>query len=205
MLTKINRQDCINHYQVFPLRSYNYNIDEEELFFPEIFRNYILTLPSKSFRGHVRMLGIELTRLIKKFPVDSLIFLGDTETPWLYQHNDFRPVNEALQYLTDNKIGKRFNGALKVNTAELPEFIKHLAWLAHCNAALPDFHFTDHGQNILGHICRYGNLHLDSLNEQTDIGLNSFITNSRFAYGDSTNCYNWSGKTSSIRGRQTII
>jgi hypothetical protein len=204
MLTKINRQVCINQYQVFPLCCYNYDKDEEELFYPRIFKSYILTLPSKSFKAHARALGVELNKLALTLSAGEFIFLGDTETPWLYQQNDFRPVKEALQYLAANKVGKRFNGALQVPTPELPEFIKQLAWLTRCNAALPDFHFTDQGKNILGNICKYGNLHLNSLNEQMDKRLQSFVESSRFSPGDKNSCYNWSGKTSAIRGRQTI-
>jgi len=44
---------------------------------------------------------------------------------------------KALQYLVDNKISKRFNGALQFDTAEIPTFIKHLAWLVRTNVILP--------------------------------------------------------------------
>jgi hypothetical protein len=164
-----------------------------------------LTLPSKSFKGHVKTLGIELTKLTEAFHSKILIFLGDTETPWLYQDNEYKPVKEAQEYLTDNKVGKRFNGALEVDTAELPIFTKHLAWLTRCNAALPYFHFTDQRQNIVGSICKYGNLHLDTLNEQADKTLKSFVVKSKLEFGDKNSCNNWFGKSSAISGRQTVI
>ena len=205
MLTKIKRQDCLNKYQVFPLRGYDYEKDEEEFFYPEVFRSYILTLSSKTFKGQAKAVGMELKELTETLLSDTLIFLGDTETPWLYQDNVYKPVKEAQQYLTDNKIGKRFNGALQVNTAELPTFIKHLAWLIRCNAALSYFHFTDQGQNIIGSICQYGNLHLDTLSERADNILRSFIDSSKFEYGDKNSCNNSFGKTSAVAGRQTIV
>jgi hypothetical protein len=205
MLTKIKRQDCLNQYQVFPLRGYNYEKDDEEFFYPEVFKSYILTLSSKTFKGHVKVLGMELTELKEALLAETLIFLGDTETPWLYQDNDYKSVKEAQQYLTANKIGKGFNGALQVDTAELPTFIKHLSWLIRCNAALPCFHFTDPGQNIVGSICQYGNVHLDTLNEWADKTLKSFIESSKFEYGDTNSCNNWFGNTSAISGRQTIV
>jgi len=205
MLSKIRRQDCLDQYQTFPLRSYDYDKDEEQFFYPKVFKSYILTLASKSFKGHVNSLGIELTRLIRAFHADTLIFLGDTKTPWLYQSNDYKPVKEAQEYLTAKKIGKRFNGALQVDTVELLMFIKHLAWLTRCNAALPYFHFIDNGQNMIGSICKYGNLHLDTLNEQADKIFKSYIDSSKFDFGDKNSCYNRFGKTSAISGRQTII
>lgn len=174
----------MDKYQIFPLRDYDYDEDEEKFFHPEVFRSYILTLPSKSFRGHITALGKELVKLLKALQSDTFIFLGDTTVPWLNQKNDYQPVKLAQAYLTNENVGKRFNGALQVDTVELPTFIRHVAWLIRCNAALPYFHFIDEGQNIVGSICQDGNLHLDALNEGVDNHLKSFIESSRLEYGD---------------------
>lgn len=104
MLSKIRRQDSLDQYQTFPLRSYDYDKDEEQYFYPQVFKSYILTLPSKSFKGHVNSIGIELRRLIGSFHANTLIFLGDTKTPWLYQSNDYKPVKKAQEYLTAKKL-----------------------------------------------------------------------------------------------------
>ena len=205
MLTKIRRQDCLAKYKTFPLRSYNYENDEEIFYYPEVYKSYILTLSSKSFKGHLNILGKELIHLIKAINADTLIFLGDTEIAWLYQNNDYKPAKEAQEYLTNNNIGKRFSGALQVAISELPVFIKHLAWLTRCNAALPYFHFIDKRQSIVGNICKYGNLHLDTLNEPTDQIVNFFIANSKFELANNGSCHNLFGKTSAIPGRKTII
>jgi len=205
MLSKINRKDCLDKYRVFPQRSYNDALDDEEYFYPKVFKSYILTLPSKSFKGHIKTLGIELLSLLKYLHEDSFIFLGDTGTPWLYQYNEYKPVLEASEYLTDNKVGKRFNGALITDTTDLIKFINHLAWLTRCNAALPYIHFIDPSQTILGNICKYGNLHLDTLNKQADTTLKKFMTRSLFEYGDDNSCNNQFGKTSAIYKRRTII
>jgi hypothetical protein len=205
MLTKIRRQDCLNKYQIFPLRSYDYKKEEDVCFYPKVFKDYILTAQSKSFKGHVKVLGQELDKLAKELHADSLVFLGDTETPWMYQFNDYKPVKEAHEYLVSKKIGKRFNGALLVDSSELPMFIKHLAWLTRCNAALPYFYFIDPERGILGSICQYGNLHLDTLNKRTDKIVRTFVDGSKFQYGDKDSCHNWFGKTSAIHGRRIIF
>jgi hypothetical protein len=205
MITKIKRQDCLDQFPSFPLRTYDYDKDEEECFYPKIYKSYILTLSSKSFKAHVKALSIEVTKLIKALHTVRLIFLGDTETPWLYQDNDYKMVKEAQEYLAGKKIGKRFNGALLVDNLELHTFMKHLAWLIRCNAAIPYFYFIDEGQNIVGSICKYGNLHLDTLNEQTDNSIKSILDNSKFEYGDNNSCYNWFGKTNAISGRRTVV
>ena len=205
MLTKIKRQDCLDKYQVFPTRSYDHKKDEEDYFYPKVFNEYILTFPSKSFKRHITILGKELLRLTNVFQADRLIFLGDTNIPWLHQNNDYKPVKEAQAYLIDQKIGRRFTGALEVNTMELPTFVRHLAWLTRCNAALPYFHFIDSEQNFLGHICQYGSLHLEALNEETDKFLSVFLQGSKMELGDQNSCYNRFDKTDGISGRQIVL
>jgi hypothetical protein len=205
MLIKINRQDCLRKYPSFPLRSYDYDKDEEEFYYPKVFKSYILTLSSKSFKGHIKQLGAELLKLTKQFGYDYLIFLGDTELAWLHQDNEYKPAKEAQQYLIDNRIGKRFNGALQVANLELLSFVKHLSWLTRCNASLPYFHFTDKGQNFIGNICKYGNLHIDTLNEVTDKSFNVAIAKGDFKFSDGNKCFNQFGKTSAIAGRRIIV
>ncbi|WP_153799476.1 hypothetical protein [Foetidibacter luteolus] len=205
MLIKINRQDCLKNYPSFPLRSYNYDKDEEEFYYPEVFKSYILTLTSKSFKGHIKQLATGLLKLTKQLGYDRLIFLGDTELPWLNQDNNYKPAKEAQQYLVDNKIGKRFNGALQIESSGLQVFVKHLSWLTRCNAGLPYFHFTDKEQNIIGNICKYGNLHLDTLNEKTDTLVKAFVDASKFLILEDNNCFNQFGKANAIGGRRIIV
>lgn len=204
MLIKINRQSCLSNYPSFPLRSYDYDKDEEQFYYPKVFKSYILTVISKSFRGRTKQLGTELFKLAKQLSYDNLIFLGDTELPWLHQDNEYKPVKEAQQYLTDNKVGKRFNGALQVKNTELVTFVKHLSWLTRCNASLPYFHFTDKEQNVIGYICKYGNLHIDTLNQATDNLIKEFVDTGKFIYLEG-NCFNEFGKTNVITGRRIIV
>lgn len=205
MPTKIKRADCLEKYPVFPTSSYDYEKEEENTFYPKISQSYILTHPSKSFRGHLTILGKEMEHLAQALQSDKLIFLGEFNTPWFRQNNEYRPVKRALDYLVSCNVGKRFDGALQVETGELPVFVRHFGWLVRCNAALPYFHFIDAGQNIVGHICKYGSLHLDPLNATTDNIIRSFVESSRLIAGDHNSCYNWAGKTSAIPGRQTIV
>jgi hypothetical protein len=150
-------------------------------------------------------MGHAITRITKELKADSLIFQGDLDTAWLYQFNDYPPAKAAQQYLTDNKVGKRFNGALQARLAVLPEFIRHLCWLTRCNAAMANVHFIDPEQQIVSHVCKYGNLHLSTLNKETDRLLKSFIDESEFQYNDEEGCYWQYGKDSAIRGRRTVI
>jgi hypothetical protein len=82
MLIKINRKDCLNKYKSFPLRWYDEVKEEEEYYAPKTFYSYILTLASKSFNGHINLLGVELSKLVQNLGSDTLLFLGDNELPW---------------------------------------------------------------------------------------------------------------------------
>lgn len=128
----------------------------------------------------MKLLGLKLVKLGEDLDFKSLIFLGDTKTAWLYQENNYKPVEEAQQFLKDQKVGKKFNGGLQIKTASLPVFIKHIGWLTRCNAALPYFHFVDERQNIVGYIHYSGDLRIDTLNENTDSIVKMWITKNNF-------------------------
>ncbi len=79
MLIKINRKTCLEQFPLFPLSSYDYLKDEEEYYYPKVFASHILTFASKSFKGHISILGTSLGELSKGLHYDSLIFLGDAD------------------------------------------------------------------------------------------------------------------------------
>ena len=209
MLIKINRQDCLDKFPQFPLREYDHVKDDEEFFYPKVYKSYILTLDTKSLRGHTKLLAAELTTLTKNLGFENLIFLGDNKNYWLtklsLERTDYKLLKDALQYLLDNKIGKRFNGALKVGNLELSEFIKHFFCLVRCDASLPYFHFIDSGQNFVGSICQYGNLHLDTLNKKTDSHFNEVLAKTKFKIVEDGKCFAAFSKSSKITTRQTNV
>jgi hypothetical protein len=202
MLIKINRQTCLEKYPKFPLRWYNESTEEIDHTYPQVVSSFILTLPSKTFKGHSKLIGIELTELIVALGADSLIFLGDFTTAWLHQESDYPPVQEALLFLKEHNVGKKFNGALQVDKESLPVFIKHLSWLSRCNAALPYFYFTDPTQNILGLICQYGNLHINAVTKETATLLKDRIEKSKFSYSSDGKCYERFSQSGAIKERQ---
>ena len=205
MLVKINRKDAITKYPNLPLRIYNSKEEEYDLFYPDTFTGYVLTLPSKSLKGHIKLLGAEISRLTTHLGFDKLIFLGDLTIPWLYRDHDFKQAKEGLQFLAGNKIGKRFNGALQVDTNQLATFIKHLSWLVRTNAILPYVYFIDPGQNIIGTICQYSNLHINTANKKADKLLKEFIHNSKFECLTDRICDSNFSKNNAIKGRKIIV
>jgi hypothetical protein len=190
MLIKIDRQEAINKFPNLPLRHYNPKEDEDVFNYPNVFANYVLTLPSKSYKGHIKLLGTQLVNLANNLGYDNFIFLGDEDIAWLRRLNTYENFQESFQYLIDNKVNKRFNGALQVDTVEIPTFTKHLAWLVRTNGILPYVHFIDPEQNIIGNICQHGNLHVSTKNKTVDKKFKVVIAKSLFTYLTDRSCYN---------------
>ena len=201
MLTKIERKTCFKNFPKFPKANYR----KEEFYFPEIIESHTLTLKAKTLKGHIKSLANEITCLAEKFNFDSLIFLGDEKIPWLFQKNEYKPVKEALQFLKKNKVEQNFDGALQIELASLPDFLKHFCWLVRCNASLPYFHFMDKGQNVICEICKYCNLHLYPLNTFTNKTLKRLIKYTAFESLKDQICYEQYFKKSAITGRQIIV
>ena len=168
MLIQIKRQECLKQYHHFPTRVLDKFLDDFIEFYPESYSYYILTTGQKTFRGRINALGVEMAKFIKKVGYQNLLFLGNEDISWLYSDSDFKPAKAALEYLKQNKVGKRFNGALQVDALDLAVYVKHLAWLTRCNTVLPYVYFTDPDHNIIGHVCQYGNLHMSILNAKTE-------------------------------------
>jgi hypothetical protein len=199
MLIKIDRQEAIDKFPNLPLRHYNPKKDEDVFNYPKVFANYVLTLPSKSYKGHIKLLGTQIVSLANNLGYDNLIFLGDEDIAWLRRLNTYETFQESLQYLGDNKINKRFNGALQIGTTEMPTFIKHLAWLVRTNGILPYVHFIDPKQNIIGNICQYGNLHISTKNKTADKKFKDAIEKGSFTYLKDRSCYNKFSKSREIK------
>ena len=205
MLKKIARQKAIDKFPVFPLGRYDPTEDEEVFEYPKVFANHVLTLPSKSYKGHVKLLGTQMVSLANHLAFDNYIFLGDTDIPWLRGLNTYEAFQGSLQYLVDNKIGKRFNGALQVGMTEIPTFIKHLALLVRTNGILPCVHFINPGQSIIGSICKYGNLHISTKNKTADKEFKQAIAKSLFTYLTDGRCYNKFSKSGAIKDRTIAV
>ncbi|RCH56567.1 hypothetical protein DJ568_01530 [Mucilaginibacter hurinus] len=201
MIQKISRKQFLLKFTEFPQS----NNKTDKFTHPEVYDTYILTLPSLSAKGHAKMLGIQLTKLMLRLDVKELFFLGETRGAWLYQYNDYKPAKKALDYMANNGISERFNGAINVSLSELPEFIKHFFWLIRCNASLPYFYFCNNEFTVIGSICQYGNLHLSALNKKTDMLIKNAIRQTKFELLSGNTCYNSFEKSKAVAGRRIII
>ena len=98
------------------------------------------------------------------------------------QESDIRNAKMALQYLSNNNIGKNFNGALKVDTSQLPKFITHLCWLVRTNTVLPNVYFIDPKQMFFANICQYGNLHFNTRTGEADKSIKKEISKTKLKF-----------------------
>jgi hypothetical protein len=169
MIKKINRKDCLILYPKFPQADNRI----EEFFYPRIFKGYYLTVAPNTRRKYIKKLVNAVALLSKGLGYESLIFLGDTITPWLYRsdsdNNAYPPVRKGIDYLISHNMGRRFNGGLEVDLRELAVLLESIYWMTSANAALPVVHFMDPRQNLVGNICHHGTIHLSILNKKTDI------------------------------------
>lgn len=184
MLVKIKRQDCLDKFSKFPQREYDKSIDDDIYSYPKINSLYWLKVESKLTKGLVKILSTQITLLFQELGIDKLIFLGDTKYPWISKlsadRKDYKPLTNALAYLTENKIGRRFNGAIEVDISELFVFIQHFYIMTKCDASLPYFHFMDKGQNLIGCIHYSGELGISTLNKKANNLFLSKIKNTKF-------------------------
>jgi hypothetical protein len=186
MLIKIKRQDCLDKYLKFPLSEYNSKSDEEVFSYPKIFALYWLKLEPKSAKGLTKLLATELTRLLKDLSIVELIFLAERKRPWItklsLERSDYKPVKDAVKYFMDNKIGRRFNGGIQIDSKELNVFFQHFYCLTRCDASFPSIHFMDKGQNIIGLIHYSGEVKFMTLNMKADKLFLDAIIKSKFLH-----------------------
>ena len=201
-MKKIQRKRFFDEHPDF----IRYNARKDSYNFPEIYNNYRLSVSSKSARGHAKLLATEWVNLFKKMGCANLYFIGQTNIPWLFRtDNDYVYVINALTYLRKNGISKTFNGAIKLNINELYEFAIHLYWLVRCNGILAYVDFIDEDNNLMGNICQYGSLHLNTLNKDTDGRLNEVLSYTDFKLLGDESCEDPFSATSRIPHRNSTI
>jgi hypothetical protein len=148
MISRIDYHTCRQKYPCFPLVD-----NQKEIFlFPNVCQTRILTISSKTAKAHAQNLSKELDRLFNLISAENIIFFGEYRRAWRYQDNSYPPVQDALGYLVQNEVPKKFDGALDVSKKDWSLFFKHLFWLVRCNAALPMkysfFNFLDDRNKI---------------------------------------------------------
>jgi hypothetical protein len=201
LITKISYKECMDRLPNFP------KTDRvgDSFFYPKEVKYRVLLLPSKSAKGHAKLLASEIVALLRPLNQPALVFCSEQAHPWRRHESDYPPVQEALLYLKQNKVGKSFDGALEVDVAEQATFFKHLFWLVRCHAALPIIHFMDLEQSIVGTICQYGGLHISMLSTAAESKLQHALALSKFVASSAEKCHSTFTKSAKIAHRQIIV
>ncbi len=117
-----------------------------------------LVAPGGDTKTYLENVG-EALRVLSKIQ-GPLMILGDWNTPWLSQSNDYPPVEQALNFLRE-QIDEQFNGGFVFEEKDITNFIPHLFWLSRCNASLPEFLMSYVQSDFVVSICKHGILHLE--------------------------------------------
>jgi hypothetical protein len=181
MTRPIPRRECLESYSKMPIS----DDLKEEYFFPQILKSYVL---SSGFQEDVEKLCLDIVDWVRRMGFDDLIFLGETDMPWLSQESDVEQVKRSFKYFYALKIDTTFNGGFLVDTRDILEFINHLFWLTRFNAAFPIVYFTDKNQGLIGNLCKYGNLHVFTLSHDIDEVFLASITQSQFKLIENSEC-----------------
>lgn len=184
MIKQIKRKKCLAMYPIFPLRNYNKDIEDYDYFYPDTFSSYILTLKSKTNKKRLKPLGKELSVLCAALESDGFIFLGDEKLAWRSREGKYKNFKKGMEYLANEGIKKTFSGGLAVEQDDMTLFVKHLANLVALNGLIQYIHFTDESQNIMGTICKYGNVHISTINKECDDLLKNALLSTKFDFLD---------------------
>lgn len=124
---------------------------------PDAVDSTTMIAPGEQRVAYLEQIATALRQLSEEY--GSLTVLGDWNTPWLNQSNDYPPVAQALDFLR-TQIDETFDGGFVLEGKEITRFIPHLFWLIRCNASLPEFMISFVRANFVVSICKYGVLHI---------------------------------------------
>ncbi len=142
-------------------RDINPFVDSEKSAFIE---SRLFVSPKDNTEEYLNDLAYSIESIRKVLKEDYLMVLGDWNTPWLYQENDYLPANNTLDFLKQN-IEKGFNGGFLLKGTDVTNFIPHLFWLTRCNASLPYFYMSYPSAKTIISICKYGVMHFEFYDE----------------------------------------
>lgn len=197
MIVPLSRTQCRQLCPKLPISKYR----RSKLVYPAVYKMYVLTLPSKSAKGHAKNIGLCLQKLLEGMGIGELAFMGDTNAALLQLKTGYKPVKEAIEFLAAYYVTKTFNGGIIAHTQDMYPLIQHLFWLVRTNSIAGYVYGMDLRQRILLNICQYGAIHFDTLDEGTDNLFQKAFTASGFIFREGNACFSPWQKTGMIKGR----
>lgn len=180
MVKRISRDICLIKYRHLPLNEYEKECDKDVYFYPKVESTFWIKLEKNSNKK----LSKEICNLLKKLNIESLIFLGEINKPWISKFTssrlDYTPLIKVIEYFKKNKIEKRFNGAVKVEAEEFEKFIMNFYILTRCDGGFFDFNFTDENQNFIFYIHYSGDVRILTLNKKSNEDFLNIVSKTKF-------------------------
>jgi hypothetical protein len=200
----ITRTAAYEQFPMMPSFVYDEPSDTDLISFPDPVRTEILEISAAhSADDRFAQLAAVLATLTQQVGAETLLFMGESETPWRYQSNPFKPAKAADAFLKSRKLSKTFSGGILLQRSELSQWVPYLLWLIASNASFPELYFIDPAQQLLGTFCRYGNLHLYLLQATADAPFNQWLQTEPVRLITDTGCSDHDDAIQS--GRQTIV
>jgi hypothetical protein len=180
MATKINRDIALIRFRKLPLLEYDDKIDTEVFYYPKSFSFHWIKLEKLTNKR----LTNEFKELVQLLDIRSLIILGQFNKPWISkftrERKDFKALTKAIKYFKSIKVGKKFNGAIIIQTEEIDVFISNFYTLTRCDSGFSDFYITDVGENLLFHIHYSGEIKILTLRKETKERLRRSLSQTKF-------------------------
>ena len=165
-IKKINRDICLIKYRKLPLLEYEKETDSDVFYYPEC--NYIYWI--KIEKDSAKELIKEFLKLIDLFKFKKFIFLGSINKPWISKltskRKNYKPLIKSLEYFSDLKIDKKFNGGVEVGRENLKKFLKNFYTITEADGGFFDYYFTDIDQSILFYLHYSGEFKILPLSEE---------------------------------------
>ena len=180
MLQKIKREVCVIKFRNLPLSEYDQQTDSEIYHYPKTYSLYWI----KRAKNSSKHLLSELIKLIEKLSIQQLIFLTETNAPWISKnartHVSVKKLVDAVAYFKSHKIGKHFNGGIQIATENLNQFLPHYFKLTQFDACFHDCNFMDVDQQLIFTIHHSGEIRVMILDQPCDEEFLKFIKETDF-------------------------
>lgn len=159
---------------------YDDKIDTEVFYYPQSYSFHWIKLENLTNKT----LTNEFKKLVQLLNIETLIILGQVNKPWISkltrERRDFKALTKAIKYFKSVNIGKKFNGAITIQTEEIDVFISHFYTLTRCDSGFSDFYITDVSENLLFHIHYSGEIKILTLTKKTEERLRPSLAQTKF-------------------------
>jgi hypothetical protein len=180
MATKVNRDIALIRFRKLPLQEYDDKIETEVFYYPKSYSFHWIKLEKLTNKT----LTSEFKKLVQLLDIKTLIILGQINKPWISKftekRRDYKALTKTINFFKSVKIGKKFNGAITIQTEEIDVFISHYYTLTRCDSNFSDFYITDASENLLFHIHYSGEIKILTLTKKTKERLRRSVAQTKF-------------------------